>query len=77
VNVQPSPENFGRLLIIAGLALALVGVIVSFARTLRLGSLPGDLHFSGRGWQIWLPLGTSLLLSLLLTLALNLFLRRR
>ncbi len=77
MNMQPSPETFGRLLVIAGLTLALVGVIVSFARTLRLGSLPGDLHLSGRGWQVWLPLGTSLLLSLVLTLALNLFLRRR
>ncbi len=77
MNVQPSPESLGRLLIIAGLALALVGVIVSFARALRLGSLPGDLHLSGRGWQLWLPLGTSLVLSLVLTLLLNLFLRRR
>ncbi|HEV2037278.1 MAG TPA: DUF2905 family protein [Candidatus Eremiobacteraceae bacterium] len=77
MSLQPSPEGFGRLLIIAGLALAFLGLLISFARTLRLGSLPGDIHLSGRGWQVWLPLGTSLLLSLLLTLALNLFLRRR
>ena len=74
---QPSPEGVGRLLIAIGLALLVVGVIVSFARTVRLGSLPGDLHWSGRGWQIWIPLGTSLLLSLVLTIILNLFLRRR
>jgi Protein of unknown function (DUF2905) len=77
VNVQPSTESLGRLIIVIGLALVALGVIVSFARTLRLGSLPGDLHWSGRGWQIWVPLGTSLLLSLLLTIILNLFLRRR
>jgi hypothetical protein len=77
VSVQPSPEGLGRLIIAVGLVLVIVGVIVSFARTLRLGSLPGDLHWSGRGWQIWIPLGTSLLLSLLLTIILNLFLRRR
>ena len=77
MNPQPGPENLGRLLIIAGLGLALVGVAISFARTLRFGSLPGDLHLSGRGWQVWLPLGTSLLLSLVLTLLLNLIFRRR
>lgn len=75
--MQPAPDNLGRFLIVFGLALALAGVIVSYARNLRLGSLPGDIHWSGRGWQIWLPLGTSLVLSLLLTLAWNLFLRRR
>lgn len=77
MNVQPSPEGLGRLIIVIGLALVVVGVIVSFARTLRLGSLPADIHWSGRGWQVWLPLGTSLLLSLLLTVILNVFLRRR
>jgi DUF2905 family protein len=77
VSAQPTPEGVGRLLIIAGLLLVVVGVIVSFARALRLGSLPGDLHFGGRGWQVWLPLGTSLLLSIILTLVLNLFFRRR
>ena len=77
MNVQPSTEGLGRLIIVIGLALVALGVIVSCARTLRLGSLPGDIHWSGRGWQIWLPLGTSLLLSLLLTIILNLFLRRR
>jgi low affinity Fe/Cu permease len=77
VNVQPSPESLGRSIIFIGLALVAVGIIVSFARTLRLGSLPGDLHWSGRGWQIWVPLGTSILLSLILTIILNLFLRRR
>jgi low affinity Fe/Cu permease len=77
MNVQPSPEGLGRLIIVIGLALVVVGVTVSFARTLRLGSLPGDIHWSGRGWQVWVPLGTSIVLSLLLTVILNVFLRRR
>ncbi len=77
MSVPGSPEPFGRVLIAAGVALIVIGLLVSFARALRLGALPGDVHWTGRGWQIWLPLGTSLLLSLLLTLVLNLFLRRR
>jgi membrane protein implicated in regulation of membrane protease activity len=77
VNASPNPDSFGRLLIIIGVVLVILGVLFSFARVLRLGSLPGDLHWSGRGWQIWLPLGTSILLSVLLTLLFNLFFRRR
>jgi hypothetical protein len=77
VSVQPSPDNLGRLLIVAGVVMVIAGVLLSFARALRLGSLPGDTHLSGRGWQLWLPIGTSILLSLLLTVVLNLLFRRR
>lgn len=77
MNPQPDFSGLGRVLIMFGLALALVGVIISFARVLRFGSLPGDIYLSGRGWQVWVPLGTSLLLSLLLTIVLNLVFRRR
>ncbi len=75
--MQPTADNPGRFIILAGIVLVVIGVIVSFARTLRLGSLPGDIHWTGRGWQVWIPLGTSILLSLILTLVVNLFFRRR
>lgn len=77
MSLQPSPDNVGRLLIVAGIALVLVGLLFTFARALRFGSLPGDIHLAGRGWQVWLPLGTSIVLSLVLTLVLNLLFRRR
>jgi hypothetical protein len=37
---------------------------------LPLGRLPGDLSYRGRGFQVFAPLGTSLLLSALLSLLL-------
>ncbi|HXW51009.1 MAG TPA: DUF2905 family protein [Candidatus Acidoferrales bacterium] len=77
MNAPQSPDGFGRLLIVVGAVLVVIGLLASSWRALRLGSLPGDLHWSGKGWQIWLPLGTSLVLSLVLTLVFNLFLRRR
>lgn len=77
MTASQEPESFGRLLVVVGIVLVVLGLLVSSWRALRLGSLPGDLHWSGRGWQIWLPLGTSLLLSLVLTLLFNLFFRRR
>ena len=62
----------GRLLIIAGLSLAAIGVLVTIAGRLpiRLGHLPGDFTFGGRNVRIFIPLGTCLLLSVVLTLIL-------
>lgn len=77
MNAPTSYEQLGRLLVVAGIALIVIGLLMSLARTLRLGALPGDIHLSGRGWQLWFPLGTSIVLSLLLTLILNLVFRRR
>lgn len=75
--MQPYSEQIGRTLIVVGVAIVLVGLLLTFARGLRFGTLPGDFTWSGKGWQVWLPLGSSLLLSLILTLVLNLLLRRR
>ncbi|HEX2069498.1 MAG TPA: DUF2905 domain-containing protein [Actinomycetota bacterium] len=38
--------------------------------------MPGDFSFGGRNWRVYLPLGTSILISIVLTVLLNLFLRR-
>ena len=55
----------------------IAGLHFLYAKPLRIGELPGDVTIGGRAWQISILLGTSLLLSLILTIALNLFLRRR
>jgi hypothetical protein len=54
-------------LIIVGLLLAAIGVLISVAPALRIGRLPGDLSFGGNGWRIYLPIGTCIVISLLLT----------
>jgi Protein of unknown function (DUF2905) len=69
--------GLGRLLILAGLSLAALGVLLVFAgRIPFLGKLPGDIVVEGSNWTVYAPLATMLLLSLVLTLVLNLFLRR-
>jgi hypothetical protein len=65
------------LLIAAGIVLVAAGILFVYARPLRLGSLPGDITLGGRTWQVSILLGTSLLLSLVFTIAMNLLLRRR
>jgi hypothetical protein len=70
-------SNLGRVLIAAGVVLVAVGVLFLIAKPLRLGALPGDFTISGRGWRIAIPLATSLLLSAVLTIIVNLVARRR
>jgi hypothetical protein len=67
---------FGRFLITAGVLLVAVGLLLQLAPGLRLGRLPGDFSFGGGNGRVFVPLGTSLLLSIVLTLVLSLFARR-
>ena len=71
-------EQFGKLLIIAGVVLALVGVFFTIGPRLplRLGRLPLDFHFQRDNFHFYFPLGTSILISVLLTLLFGLLNRR-
>lgn len=66
----------GRLLLAVGLLIAAAGAVLLLGGRLPLGRLPGDLSGSSGnvGWAF--PLGTSLLLSVVLTIVLNVVLRR-
>ncbi len=74
--MQTSTDALGRLLVGAGIALVIVGLLVLWGRFLRLGSLPGDFTWSGRGWQVTVPIATCIVLSIILTLVINLVMRR-
>jgi len=70
-------EGFGRPLFLLGALLVAVGIVLMLASRLSwLGRLPGDVSFGGRSWRVYVPLGTSLLISLILTLILMLVRRR-
>ena len=61
-----------RFLVILGLVLVALGLLWPLVKKLGLGHLPGDVHFGGDGWSVHLLLGTSIVLSIVLTLVLNL-----
>lgn len=68
--------NPGKLLIILGITLAILGVAVTFfGKTPFLGKLPGDIRIERDNFSFFFPLGTCLLLSLLFSLLLWLFRR--
>jgi hypothetical protein len=61
-------QPLGRLLIVVGLVLAGLGVLLTLAgRIPGLGRLPGDIVVERGSFRLYLPLATSLLLSLILT----------
>jgi hypothetical protein len=67
----------GKLLIIAGIAIVALGVaFLFFDKILFVDKLPGDIAVRRKNFTYYFPLGTSILLSLLLTaifLIINLF----
>ena len=61
-------QPLGRLLIVAGLVLAALGVFLSLGgRVPGLGRLPGDIVVERGNFRLYVPLATSILLSLVLT----------
>jgi hypothetical protein len=68
----------GRLLIYAGLALVVLGILVTLGERLpiRFGRLPGDLVLRGKHTTFYFPIVTCLIVSLVLTLISWLFSRR-
>jgi hypothetical protein len=70
-------QGLGRLLIVFGLVIVLVGVVLLVAdRIPEVGRLPGDLVFRRGPVTFYFPVATSIVLSVLLTILLNLFWRR-
>lgn len=67
----------GKWLIVVGLAVVGVGLLFVVGERLGLGRLPGDFVWRGKRWTVSVPLATSLLVSVALTLLLNLWLRRK
>ena len=70
-------QQVGRGLMIFGALLLAVGAVLYFGgRVLPLGHLPGDFHFGGENWAVHFPLATCAIVSIVLSLLLNLFFRR-
>ncbi len=69
-------ENLGRFMLIAGAVLLVLGVVFTVAgRFLPLGRLPGDIIIRRENFVFYFPVVTMIIVSLLLTLFLNLLRR--
>jgi Protein of unknown function (DUF2905) len=63
----------GKILIFIGLALAVLGLLWMIGERFGLGRLPGDIVIEREGMRIYIPLMTSLIVSVGLSLLLWLF----
>lgn len=68
---------FAKLIIGLGLLLIVIGfLILLLHRFTGLGHLPGDIFYQKGNFTFYFPLATSIILSLLVTVILNILLRR-
>ena len=74
---MPGLSTIGRWLLLFGLIVAAAGGVLWLADRFGfpLGRLPGDLRIEREGFSCFLPLASSILISMLLTLAINLIVR--
>lgn len=62
-------EQYGKYIIIIGLLIVVAGILISvYGRIPFLGRLPGDIHIQRDGFNLFIPITTSILLSIILSI---------
>jgi hypothetical protein len=69
-------DTLGRALLVMGVVLTVVGGALLAASKLGWTRVPGDIVWRKGNFTFYAPLGLMIVISLLLTIALNLFSRR-
>jgi hypothetical protein len=70
-------ESLGRMLLYIGVLLVIVGgFFILAAKIPWFGRLPGDFTFRREGLTVFIPITTMILVSLVLTLLMNIVYRR-
>ncbi len=74
---MPEMSGFGKFLVLLGFCLILLGIFISLLPKIPyIGKLPGDIYIKKDNFTFYFPLATSILISLLLTIILNLIFRK-
>jgi len=69
-------QAVGRILIVLGVFLIVFGLLFTYwSKIPLLGKLPGDIFIEKGNFKFFFPLATSIFLSLVLTIILNLVFR--
>ncbi|OPL11206.1 MAG: hypothetical protein AVO34_09130 [Firmicutes bacterium ML8_F2] len=68
-------EHLARILLIGGGVIASLGLLLLLLSRLGLGRLPGDIFIQRENLTFYFPLATMILLSIVITLLLNLLRR--
>lgn len=70
--------NLSQILITLGIAILVIGLLLKYAPWLVswFGNLPGDIKIHNKNSNIFIPVSSMILVSLLLSLIANLFFRK-
>ena len=69
-------EGIGKLLLIVGGLIVVVGVVLSFVgRIPFIGRLPGDVSFQMGSFSVYVPVASGIVISLVATIVLNIVMR--
>jgi hypothetical protein len=69
--------SLGKMVLLGGLFLVVLGLLMMAAgKFFSLGRLPGDIFIQKGNFSFYFPLATSIILSLVLTVVLNLIFKR-
>ncbi len=74
-DIARNVRGMGKLLIVAGLVLVAIGIVWLVGERMGLGRLPGDIVIERENMRFYFPLMSSLIVSVVLSLALWLFMR--
>lgn len=69
-------KEFAKIIIIFGIILILIGLIFYLFDKLPLFKLPGDIVIKRRNYTIYIPFATMIVISIILTIILNLIFRK-
>ncbi|MDD4170452.1 MAG: DUF2905 domain-containing protein [Desulfotomaculaceae bacterium] len=70
-------EALGKTILIFGLVMVVIGVLmITGGKLFGLGRLPGDILIQKENFSFYFPVATSIILSILITIIINILARR-
>jgi hypothetical protein len=69
-------SEFGKILITFGVILVIVGLIFTIGEKFGIGRLFGDIYYKKDNFSFYFPITTSIIISIILTILLNIFFRK-
>jgi hypothetical protein len=72
-------QSLGRILLVIGIGIAIVGAVIMIAPRLpflsHLGNLPGDLRIQNGSFTCLVPIVSSIIISIIATIIINIIIR--
>jgi hypothetical protein len=64
-------RNVGVLVVVIGVAVVLLGILITSGALSWFGRLPGDLRHDGANTRVFVPITSTILVSVVLTIVVN------